>query len=108
MATSVRTRNRQGADSSSHATTSSTPEPPFRRTGRRLNKAPCDALAIAAARILGCGNRTSLLLAATGAGAGPDVPHLSRQAVASLRLVHQERLLEAVNLALLEAGRPLV
>jgi len=71
-----------------------------------LDKAPFDVLGIAAARTLGCGNRISLLLAAAGSGAGTEVQRLSRQAIASLLQVHKERLLEAVNLALLEAGRP--
>lgn len=104
MATSV--PNEQGDAASPHAAAPFTPAPPFRRTDRRLAKAPFDVLGIAAARTLGCGNRISLLLAAAGSGAGTEVQRLSRQAVASLLQVHKERLLEAVNLALLEAGRP--
>lgn len=117
MATSVEPRNGHGVSTLPHADTAHAPaavnppvapqpQPPFRHTDRRLAGAPLDMLAVAAAKTLGCGNRISLLAAAAASGAGARVQRQSRDAVAGLLQAHKERLLAAVNQALLNAGRP--
>lgn len=81
------------------------PEMPSRRTDKRLTAAPLRALSTAAAEVLGCGKRVTLLLAAAAHSPDEDVEPAARGAVAALMQEHKERLLGAVNRHLVAAGR---
>ena len=81
------------------------PHMPWRSTDRRLATAPLCALSTATAEVLGGGKRVTLLLAAAAHSADEDVEPAARGAVAALMQVHKERLLGAVNMHLIAAGR---